>query len=80
MGEPRKERRPDVNYMEIYTELKPEDEWPGDRDIGELAEDMRETLEVVVPTAVVAFTQPIQMRVEELISGVSRNPGSEDLR
>ena len=31
---------------------------------------MREELEVVVPTAVVAFTQPIQMRVEELISGV----------
>ncbi len=60
----------DVNYMEIYTELKPEDEWPGDRDIGELAEAMREQLEVVVPTAVIAFTQPIQMRVEELISGV----------
>ena len=31
---------------------------------------MREELERVVPTAVVAFTQPIQMRVEELISGV----------
>ncbi|MEQ8166115.1 MAG: efflux RND transporter permease subunit, partial [Alphaproteobacteria bacterium] len=27
-------------------------------------------LEEVVPTAVIAFTQPIQMRVEELISGV----------
>ncbi len=60
----------DVNYMEIYTELKPESEWPGDRDIGELAEAMREELEVVAPTTVVAFTQPIQMRVEELISGV----------
>ena len=53
-----------------HTELKPEDEWPGDRDIGELAETMREELDRVVPTAVVAFTQPIQMRVEELISGV----------
>ena len=31
---------------------------------------MREELEVVVPTAVIAFTHPIQMRVEELISGV----------
>ena len=31
---------------------------------------MREELEVVVPSAVIAFTQPIQMRVEELISGV----------
>ncbi len=70
IGRAEKGETADVNYMEIYTELKPENEWPGDRDIGELAEDMRETLEVVVPTAVVAFTQPIQMRVEELISGV----------
>jgi cobalt-zinc-cadmium resistance protein CzcA len=31
---------------------------------------MRETLEDVVPTAAISFTQPIQMRVEELISGV----------
>ena len=56
--------------MEIYTELKPHDEWSDDRSIEELAEAMRETLEEVVPTAVIAFTQPIQMRVEELISGV----------
>ena len=70
IGRAEKGESADVNYMEIYTELKPHDEWPGDRDIEELAEAMREELEVVVPTAVVAFTQPIQMRVEELISGV----------
>ncbi|MEQ8483953.1 MAG: CusA/CzcA family heavy metal efflux RND transporter [Pseudomonadales bacterium] len=70
IGRAEKGETADVNYMEIYTELLPEDEWSGDRDIGELAEAMRETLETVVPTAVVAFTQPIQMRVEELISGV----------
>ena len=70
IGRAEKGETADVNYMEIYTELIPEDDWPGDRDIGELAEAMREELEVVVPTAVVAFTQPIQMRVEELISGV----------
>lgn len=70
IGRAEKGETADVNYMEIYTELKPEDEWPGDRDIEELAEAMRERLEIVVPTAVVAFTQPIQMRVEELISGV----------
>ena len=70
IGRAEKGETADVNYMEIYTELKPEDEWPGDRDIGELAVAMREELELVVPTAVVAFTQPIQMRVEELISGV----------
>ncbi|MDE0130482.1 MAG: CusA/CzcA family heavy metal efflux RND transporter [Gammaproteobacteria bacterium] len=70
IGRAEKGETADANYMEIYTELRPEDEWPGDRDIGELAEAMREELERVVPTAVVAFTQPIQMRVEELISGV----------
>ncbi len=70
IGRAEKGETADVNYMEIYTELNPESEWSGDRDITELAEAMREELEVVVPTAVVAFTQPIQMRVEELISGV----------
>jgi len=58
----------DVNYMEIYTGLVPRGE--RERSVAELAEAMRETLEDTVPTAVFAFTQPIQMRVEELISGV----------
>ncbi len=70
IGRAEKGETADVNYMEIYTELKPESEWTEERDIEQLAEAMREELEVVVPTAVVAFTQPIQMRVEELISGV----------
>ena len=70
IGRAEKGETADVNYMEIYTELKPHDEWTGDRSIEELADAMREELEQVVPTAVVAFTQPIQMRVEELISGV----------
>ena len=70
IGRAEKGETADANYMEIYTALKPESEWPGDRDIKELAEAMREELEVVVPSAVIAFTQPIQMRVEELISGV----------
>jgi len=70
IGRAEKGETADVNYMEIYTELKPPDEWTRDRDIGELADAMRERLEEAVPTAVIAFTQPIQMRVEELISGV----------
>ncbi len=70
IGRAEKGETADVNYMEVYTALKPDKEWPGDRNITELAEDMRETLEEVAPTSVIAFTQPIQMRVEELISGV----------
>lgn len=70
IGRAEKGETADVNYMEIYTELKPPEQWSGGRDIEELAVAMREKLETVVPTAVIAFTQPIQMRVEELISGV----------
>lgn len=70
IGRAEKGETADVNYMEIYTELNPLDEWPVKRTVPELADQMREELERVVPTAVVAFTQPIQMRVEELISGV----------
>jgi len=70
IGRAEKGETADVNYMEIYTELKPVDEWTDDRSIEELAKAMREKLEEVAPTAVIAFTQPIQMRVEELISGV----------
>ncbi len=70
IGRAEKGETADVNYMEIYTELLPQEEWDSDRSIEELADAMREELEVAVPTAVIAFTQPIQMRVEELISGV----------
>lgn len=68
IGRAEKGETADVNYMEIYTELKPREQWS--RSIEALADAMRETLEEVVPTTVIAFTQPIQMRVEELISGV----------
>lgn len=60
----------DVNYMEIYTALKSEDEWTSGRSLKQLEEAMEEMLEEVVPNVVAGYTQPIQMRVEELISGV----------
>lgn len=71
IGRAEKGETADVNYMEIYTELNPHDEWPdSDREMPDLVDEMREALEEAVPTAVISFTQPIQMRVEELISGV----------
>ena len=60
IGRAEKGETADVNYMEIYTGLKPKEE----------RERSVEELEKTVPTSVIAFTQPIQMRVEELISGV----------
>ena len=71
IGRAEKGETADVNYMEIYTELNPHDEWPDpSREMPDLVDEMREELEEAVPTAVISFTQPIQMRVEELISGV----------
>lgn len=70
IGRAEKGETADVNYMEIYTALKPEREWNSGRDIKQLEAAMQEVLEKEVPNVVPGFTQPIQMRVEELISGV----------
>jgi len=60
----------DVNYMEINLDTKPPSEWPEKISYGKLASEMQEVMEKVVPTVVFGATQPIQSRVEELISGV----------
>ncbi len=60
----------DVNYMEINLATKPQSEWPEKMPYAKLASEMQEALEKAVPTAVFGATQPIQSRVEELISGV----------
>jgi cobalt-zinc-cadmium resistance protein CzcA len=70
IGRAEKGETADVNYMEVYTALKPQEEWTSGRDIKQLEADMQETLEKVVPNVVPGYTQPIQMRVEELMSGV----------
>jgi len=70
IGRAEKGETADVNYMEIYTALKPQRDWKTGRSIEQLDEAMLETLGEVVPNTVPSFTQPIQMRVEELISGV----------
>lgn len=70
IGRPEIGETADVNYMEILVDLKPHDQWPEAISFPALTHEMQESLEKVVPTAVFAATQPIQMRVEELISGV----------
>lgn len=70
IGRAEKGETADVNYMEILLELKPQDEWPAKASVGALGRTMQQALEQAVPTAVFGATQPIQMRVEELISGV----------
>ncbi len=70
IGRAEKGETADVNYMEVLVNVKPENEWPKKTSMPELSSEMQETLEKAIPTVVFNATQPIQMRVEELISGV----------
>lgn len=70
IGRAEKGETADVNYMELLVNLKPVDQWPEKIEVPDLAKQMQEKLEKVAPSSVIGATQPIQMRIEELISGV----------
>ncbi|HXO99170.1 MAG TPA: efflux RND transporter permease subunit, partial [Luteibacter sp.] len=70
IGRAEKGETADVNYMEVYTPLKPKAQWRDGETLASIEESMQKELTELLPTAVVSYTQPIQMRVEELISGV----------
>ena len=70
IGRAEKGETADVNYMEVLVGLKPVDQWPRRMEVHELSEQMEAALQKSQPNVVFAATQPIQMRVEELISGV----------
>ena len=59
-----------VDFSDLYVALKSPDEWTTTKDKTELVEKMSEALEKGVPGAVISFSQPIELRVAELISGV----------
>ena len=58
-----------VDLSDVYVELKPRSEWKT-KDRAELIEKMAKALDDGVPGAVFSFSQPIELRVSELISGV----------
>lgn len=58
-----------VEISDIFVSLKPRSEWTTTRDKEELVSMMREKLERI-PGMSFSFTQPIAMRVDELVSGV----------
>ena len=70
IGRAEKGETTDVNYMEVLVKLKPEEQWPEKIPTHELAAQMQEALQESQPNVMFSATQPIQMRVEELISGV----------
>lgn len=58
-----------VDFSDLYIALKPREEWVT-KDKSELVEKMSKALEEGVPNATISFSQPIELRVAELISGV----------
>jgi heavy metal efflux system protein len=60
----------DVNRIEMLVDLNERKTWPEAISYQALADEMRQKLEHALPTAVATGSQPIKMRVDELISGV----------
>lgn len=58
-----------VDLSDVYVGLKPSSEWKTARTKEELIEKMSEALEEKVPNGAFSFSQPIELRVSELISG-----------
>ncbi|MEN8788739.1 MAG: CusA/CzcA family heavy metal efflux RND transporter [Flavobacteriaceae bacterium] len=58
-----------MEESDVIIRLAPKNEWVTARNKDELAEKFKEALEVI-PTQGIEFTQPIEMRFNELITGV----------
>ncbi len=59
-----------VQQTDLWVMLKPHHEWPKAKSRDELIKEIKALLEDNVPGALFAFTQPIEMRVDELVAGV----------
>jgi cobalt-zinc-cadmium resistance protein CzcA len=59
-----------VDFSDVFVMLKPIDGWTKVADKAELVEGLQELLATSVPGANFSFSQPIELRVNELIEGV----------
>ena len=59
-----------IDFSDLYIELKPPSQWTTTHNKADLVEKMSKALEDGVPHASFSFSQPIELRVSELISGV----------
>ena len=64
-----------IELGDVFVMLKPRVEWTTARTKEELVEKMSEALEEAVPGIGFSFTQPIEMRFNELIAGVRSDVG-----
>jgi heavy metal efflux system protein len=59
-----------INQSDVFVSLKPREEWRSGLAKVDLEAELQERLEQEVPGVAFAFTQPMKMRLDELISGV----------
>ncbi|MCA9249442.1 MAG: efflux RND transporter permease subunit, partial [Planctomycetales bacterium] len=64
-----------VNRSDIFVMLKPRSEWTRYDSKDELVEAMEEALAEKIPGQGFSFSQPIELRVQELIAGVRADVG-----
>ena len=62
-----------IDQSDVYVSLKPADEWTKGRNKTDLIAAMKKRLEEEAPGAAYSFSQPIQMRMQELLEGGSRS-------
>lgn len=58
-----------MEESDIIVKVKPKSEWVSAKSKDELADKIKEELEATIPNMEIEFTQPIEMRFNELISG-----------
>lgn len=59
-----------VEQSDVYVELKDRSTWPRGRTKADIARDVSERIEQLVPEVAGSISQPIQMRTNELVAGV----------
>ncbi|HVX59754.1 MAG TPA: CusA/CzcA family heavy metal efflux RND transporter [Pirellulales bacterium] len=59
-----------VHQTDVWVMLKPVEEWPAAKTRNELIEEISTLLNDRVPGVMFGFSQPIEMRVDELVAGV----------
>ncbi len=59
-----------VHQTDVWVLLNPVHEWPQPKTRDELIQEMSDLLNAQVPGVAFGFTQPIEMRVDELVAGV----------
>ncbi|MEK7407702.1 MAG: CusA/CzcA family heavy metal efflux RND transporter [Acidobacteriota bacterium] len=62
-----------IDQSDVYVFLKPPSEWPRPRSKEDLVAAMKEALEKEAPGAAYSFSQPIQMRMQELMEAGVRS-------